>query len=223
MTEFQKFPKIALLFQDIVITEQIDGINGAIGIDDDGLLANWASGTVLGDGVVSNEGHAMYVYAQSRNRIVTPTMDDHGFARWVWDNAASLVADLGPGLHFGEWWGSGINRGYGLPEGEKRFSLFNTERWTEPCPIQHCDSQCGLPKQFKTPGLGVVPVIWRGTFSTDAVEGTLQWLEDYGSQAAPGFMNPEGVVVYHTAGDVMFKAIIKNDKAWVRNGVSVLS
>jgi hypothetical protein len=29
--------------------------------------------------------------------------------------------------------------------------------------------------------------------------------------AAPGFMNPEGVVIYHTAGDLYFKKTIKND------------
>ena len=34
---------------------------------------------------------------------------------------------LVPGRHFGEWWGSGIQRGYGLDE--KTFSLFNAYRW----------------------------------------------------------------------------------------------
>ena len=51
-----------------------------------------------------------------------------GFARWVETNRERLITLLGPGLHFGEWWGSGIQRGYGLTKGDKRFSLFNVER-----------------------------------------------------------------------------------------------
>jgi hypothetical protein len=54
-------------------------------------------------------------------------------------------------------------------------------------------------------------VIYRGLFLTDAVQMCLDALELGGSQAAPGFMNPEGVVVYHVAGNVGFKKTIKND------------
>src|ERR1035437_8585597 len=64
------FPKIARLNRDIVITEKIDGTNAAIGIVE---LPQ------------SEEGSVMYeVYAQSRNRIITPGKGDHaGFAAWV--------------------------------------------------------------------------------------------------------------------------------------------
>ena len=33
-----------------------------------------------------------------------------------------------------------------------------------------------------------------------------------GSLAAPGFMKPEGVVIYHTAANIMFKKTFKNDE-----------
>ncbi len=204
MTELKPWPKIARLFRDIVITEKIDGTNGAIGIADDELLAKWDGGVQLGDAITASHSDyngTLLVYAQSRSRIITPKEDNHGFAKWVWDNADALVQVLGPGLHYGEWWGSGINRGYGLPKGEKRFSLFNTKRWSGEILREH-----GLP------GLHVVPVLYTGPFSTVAVQGVKADLLAHGSYASPGFMNPEGVVVYHTAGNVMFKSTLENDE-----------
>lgn len=221
--DFQGFPKIPRLFREVVITEKIDGTNGAIGIrefpfgwhvggicdgcdgelphdhdrPDNTRLVSGPNNTDYehgGDGLPDKE---YLVYAQSRSRVIGTAADNHGFAQWVYDNAYSLVADLGPGLHFGEWWGLGINRSYGLKE--KRLALFNTKRWED------------AEEKFTTPGLGVVPVIERGEFSTTMVKGALELLRIGGSWAAPGFMNPEGVVVYHTAGNNLFKATIDND------------
>lgn len=194
--EFTSFGKIPRLFRDVVVSEKIDGTNAAIGIN---LVDAQTDPDELDFYSAAVTDEAVYiVYAQSRSRIITPTQDNHGFARWVYDNADSLCGDLGPGLHFGEWWGSGINRGYGLPSGEKRFSLFNTKRWGE--------------AEFKTAGLGVVPVIDTGEFSTLLVRGCLMKLVWNGSYASPGYNNPEGVVVYHTAANEMFKATIKDDE-----------
>jgi hypothetical protein len=175
--EFVAFPKIPRLFRDIVITEKIDGTNAAVGVTEDGD-----------------------VYAQSRKRIITPQSDNFGFARWVEENAALLADILGAGLHFGEWWGSGIQRGYGLRNGEKQFSLFNTSRWGH-----FADEGSGLP------GLGVVPVLHEGVFDLNDVRVLLDHLREHGSQAAPGFMNPEGVIVLHPASNYLFKATIHGD------------
>lgn len=200
MINFQAFPKISRLFRDMVITEKIDGTNAAIGIDDS-LLADWEPGTVLGEGVTLTRGDnekVYFVYAQSRNRLITPEKGNYGFAAWVRDNAETLFDDLGVGLHFGEWWGNGIQRGYGLPKGEKRFSLFNVKRWED--------------TEFCTPNVSVVPVLYRGPFETFVVTSTMEMLRRVGSVVSPGFMNPEGVVVYHTAGNVMFKATLVGDE-----------
>ena len=174
--EFKAFPKIARLNRSITITEKIDGTNAAIGIipDTDGALT---------------------VYAQSRNRLITPQDDNYGFARWVESNRDRLVDLLGPGLHFGEWWGSGIQRGYGLTGGEKRFYLFNTDRHKD---IDEAD-------------IRPVPVLFRGANSSENIDATLDALALYGSVAAPGFMDPEGVVVFYAASRTMFKVTIKND------------
>lgn len=189
--EFTPYPKTPRLFRDVVVTEKIDGTNAAIQIVPSvtspyGSLINTPKGigTIL---------------AQSRKRLITPKDDNFGFARWVYENRDDLATLLGPGIHFGEWWGSGIQRGYGLPKGEKRFSLFNVGRWDN-------DALKDAP-----PGLGVVPVLYWGVFSESAVEGAVDLLRNEGSQASPGFKHPEGIVVYHTAAGQAFKVLLEND------------
>jgi hypothetical protein len=105
MTEFQEFPKMPRRSRDVVITEKIDGTNACVFIGEDGEFL-----------------------AGSRTRWITPEDDNFGFSRWAHENKDDLLT-LGPGRHFGEWWGSGIQRKYGLTE--KRFSLFNTSRWVD--------------------------------------------------------------------------------------------
>lgn len=172
-TEFKPWPKIARLNRGMIITEKIDGTNAAVVIDDEGV-----------------------VRAQSRTRIITPDADNFGFARWVYDNAGTLVDDLGPGYHYGEWWGKGIQRHYG--QTERFFSLFNVGRWDG--------------TDFYTPNLKVVPVLCNPMlFSTEDINEQVGWLSKFGSVAAPGFDKPEGVVVYHTAAKQLFKVTLEND------------
>lgn len=199
--EFRAWGKISRLNRPIVVTEKLDGTNGAIGI------VNMAEHR-RSDKQLHEVSYAVGIYCQSRSRIITPSQDNHGFAKWVYDNGRTLASDLGPGLHFGEWWGSGINRGYGLTKGEKRFSLFNTERWgTWAGPS---DPE-GAP-QFKTPGLFVVPTLTViDTFRSDWINDALENLREYGSMASPGFDRPEGVVVYHKASRTMWKVTLEGD------------
>lgn len=192
MIDFIPFPKIARLNREIVITEKIDGTNAGVQIVPE---ADAHGQTVLGT-VATVDGHL--IYAQSRTRLVWPgKQDNFGFAGWVRENAAELVR-LGPGTHFGEWWGSGIQRGYGLPKGEKRFSLFNTSRWSDAAVRPAC--------------CGVVPVLYQGPLDQDEIEMAIEMLAVCGSKAAPGFMEPEGVVVYHTAANQLFKVTVENDE-----------
>ena len=103
--EFRPFPKIPRLSREIIITEKIDGTNASITITEDGQFLTG-----------------------SRNRWITPEDDNFGFSAWAHANKDVLMG-LGVGTHFGEWWGHGIQRGYGLPKGRRRFSLFNVGRW----------------------------------------------------------------------------------------------
>lgn len=193
---FTAWPKIARLMRDVTVTEKIDGTNSAIAI------VRAPAGTEF-DGppahcVFGPDGTRYAVFAQSRKRLITPgkSTDNAGFAAWVWDNATELVTALGDGTHFGEWWGSGINRGYGLPSGEKRFSLFNTDK--------HADVDRVIGDVRTT----TVPVLHRGQFDTEAVKDTLAELSAFGSFAAPGFDKPEGVCVFHHASRTYFKVTL---------------
>lgn len=164
--DFVPFPKLSRIFRDIVVTEKIDGTNAQVYVSPDGD-----------------------VFAGSRTRWITPEDDNFGFAAWVRDHADELRDGLGAGHHFGEWWGKGIQKGYGLDH--RRFSLFNVSRWRDDAVRPAC--------------CHVVPVLYEGAFSEAAVRHTAEILALYGSSAAPGFMQPEGVVVFHTQSGALFK------------------
>lgn len=174
MANFEAFPSIARYSRDVIITEKIDGTNASIYIPEDD------SPILFG----------------SRTRWITPESDNFGFARWATENLEELKK-LGPGHHFGEWWGSGIQRGYGLLKGDKRFSLFNVGRWNKDN-VPSCVSVVPVIAEFKT-------------FDEFDAEAIMQLLSETGSHASTGFMNPEGIVIYHTKARVMFKKTFEKD------------
>jgi hypothetical protein len=185
---FKPWPKLPRLNRDIVITEKVDGTNAAIGIIDH-------DPTSVADGGAP----VIEVYAQSRTRIITPEKDNFGFAAWVASKADLLIAALGPGLHFGEWYGKGIQRGYGLDE--RRFALFNTARYA-PIPF----AELGLPE------VNAVPVLYEGPFGEKYIKAALEVLRQYGSNVgAKGDEPAEGIVVFHEAGGTMFKVTLEGD------------
>ena len=171
MIEHQKFPSIQRLSSEtIVITEKIDGTNAVIYVGDD-----------------------RSVIAGSRERWITPEADNFGFARWVTDNASELWK-LGPGYHYGEWFGSGIQRRYGMKE--KRFASF--EWWRDDL----------IPLVTK------VPVLHNGPWDALLFDSQVEFLRLNGSQIAPGFMDPEGIVIQfrsECAREAKFKKFCKND------------
>ena len=113
---------------------------------------------------------------------------------------------LGEGRHFAEWYGNGIQRKYGLAE--KRFALFNVGRWAKyDEPIEVGDKRENCPRCCE-----VVPILYKGTFHTQEVQKAITFLDFYGSKAVPGFMNAEGIVIFHTASGQLFKKTILNDE-----------
>ena len=171
---FTGFPKIARLRRDIIITEKIDGTNAQVFIEDDGTTIHFGS----------------------RTRWLSETSDNHGFWKWGHAHEPELLT-LGPGHHFGEWWGLGIQRRYDLQE--KRFSLFNTYRWSDALDVR--PACCA-----------VVPVLYEGPFDFHAIDEVLCNLRTGGSVASPGFLKPEGIIVYHAVSKTYFKQTIDNDE-----------
>lgn len=205
LVDFEAFQKIPRFSAGVVVTEKLDGTNAQVYIEevtsysvlDESKLLACVPGPNFGDS-------SRAIYAGSRNRWVTTQDDNYGFARWVVANAEELVK-LGPGRHFGEWWGNGIQRGYGLKE--KHFSLFNVRRWIDDPKLPDC---CYL-----------VPVVQEGGF--EAVTEAMRLLAEYGSMASPGYGNPEGVIIYHRGSRQIYKKTFEYDQkgksaALVSNG-----
>ncbi len=170
--EFIPFPKMPRLSREIVVTEKLDGTNAQV------YISEWGE-----------------LFTGSRNRWIYPGDDNYGFSAWAHANGEELLK-LGPGRHFGEWWGAGIQRRYGLAE--KRFSLFNVGRWSS----DNVPACCS-----------VAPVLYSGEFTTAAVEAIIESLRVNGSVAAPGFMDPEGIIVFHTAAREAFKKTLRDDES----------
>lgn len=185
MTDFQPFPKIPRLHVSCTITEKIDGSNGQILFEDDGTMKVGSRNRWLGEGL----------------------QDNYGFYAWASANREVLFNQLGPGRHFGEWWGNKIERGYTMHC--RYFSLFNVHRWTGK-----------LTLDAERIGLDVAPLLYHGNFSEDVVDKYTEYLRGFGSRAAPGYMNPEGVVVqigaYGRHDGNLFKVIISGEKPAVR-------
>ena len=205
MSQFRAWPKTPRLNRNCIATEKIDGTNSAV------IIESVETGAITDDclaHVVLPDGQEFAVYAQSRKRLLTvgKQTDNFGFAAWVKENALELAAGQGEGYHYGEWWGSGIQRAYGLRDGERVFSLFNAGRW-------HDQQANGCGESAVPDCCRVVPVLATGTTINAVAEGAIAMLEDNGSFAAPGFNAPEGVVVYHTAACQTFKVTLENDAA----------
>lgn len=165
---FVPWPRIPRFSKEsIVISEKLDGTNAQVHVSPDGT-----------------------VRAGSRNRWLTPQDDNYGFAAWVQAHAVEL-RELGFGTHYGEWYGVGIQRGYGIFE--RRFALFNTFRDQVPA----CCAQ--------------VPVLYHGPFDAAAITACMARLKEGGSVAVPGFKNPEGIVVHLLAAKVRYKVLCEND------------
>lgn len=170
MIEFKGFNKIPRYSRNIIVTEKIDGTNAQITITDVGEI-----------------------FFGSRNRWITPENDNHGFAKWGHENKDELLK-LGVGTHYGEWWGCGIQRGYG--QLTKKFSLFNNIKWNNNNKPACCN---------------VVPVLYWGIFDDFDSYEMMHELKIGGSLASPGYNNPEGIVIYHIAGNCYFKKTFEKD------------
>ena len=212
--DLHTFRKIPRLTRECIVTEKLDGSNGQVYIHDsnNNLLFPFVKYEEIPSCdfiqeycLAQKEG--IYMFAGSRHRWLSTGKqnDSHGFASWVKENSEELFK-LGEGRHYGEWYGKGIQRGYGLEE--KRWALFNTSRWANKNePLAEKQTYCPTCCE-------VVPILHIGPFETQSTQACIDELKINGSRAVPGYMKPEGIVVYHTAGDVMFKKTIEKDEEW---------
>lgn len=200
--EFIKYPKIPRWSRNVIITEKIDGMNGQILIT--AIPNDYTSPTLIAYKKEADSacayGTTWGMFVGSRNRLLTlnKSGDTHGFAAWCKERAEAVFDKLGPGRHFGEFWGKGINRNYGLDH--NRFSLFRRDLWEGK----------ELPPDFY-----VVPKLGEGLVHHNTIyipDICLNLLISNGSYACKGYMDPEGVVIFHTASGHLYKKYCKNDE-----------
>lgn len=198
---FEAFPKLTRFSHDWTVTEKIDGTNAQVFVLPENELQLYTPEQTLG-AVRLVDGHL--IYAGSRNRLIGLGKNDHhGFGQFVHDSAAEIVAKLGPGRHFGEWYGFGFKRKYNKTE--NRFALFNATRWTG----------VDLPDR-----VDVVPTLFKGRLEHgDTFDVVLDELKQHGSYIAEGFDNPEGIVMYHGPSHTLFKKTFDYDEEgkWADN------
>ena len=185
MQAFEAFPKIPRLHGDVIVTEKIDGTNACIEL---------APGSVS----ACSRNRRLVTISWQPEREQHPLvewhgMDNYGFGAWVLANYQSLVR-LGYGRHFGEWYGRGIQRTYGLDH--KRFALFR-------------EPKNGLPEGLPS-NVGVVPRLAHlNMFDSNELANILAFLQVQGSEAVHGFMQPEGLVAFHVRSGQLFKYTVE--------------
>ena len=171
--EFKAWPSLSrLATETVTITEKVDGTNAIIHVSDEGE-----------------------VHAGSRNRWLTAEADNFGFYAWVNANR-DAVAKLGPGYHYGEWCGPGIQRGYGLPG----------KRWVSFAHYRKDDLSA------MHPDMSTVPVMYQGEWHPMLPEVQIAMLLHFGSSFQPGFARPEGIVIEFHRAKAKFKKLCENDK-----------
>jgi len=197
--EFKAFPKIEHYGKlHMTITQKIHGSNAQVYIEK--ILQTEAThATYLGQpdsmtNIVTFKDEYYRILAGSRTRWLTLDQDNFGFAAFVYLNQLEFVEKLGPGQHFGEWAGPGINSGEGLTQ--KTFVLFDW--WKFP-------SKCPLPPQTV-----VVPVLHSGAVNQGTVDAVMADLQKNGSRLVPGFMRPEGVVI--TVAGTRYKKVFEAEE-----------
>jgi hypothetical protein len=186
---FIKWPSTPRWHKGITITEKIDGTNACIRILD---------GTVT---------------TQSRKRLITPEDDNFGFAKWAYDNAGALTDVLGYGVHFGEWFGEGIQKNPLGIEG-KRFAHFSPWKYNEV--EQERIRESGLVE--------FVPVLFEGQADYNVIPNIIEGLELYGSRVAGAklvsqgyahepdeYARAEGIIVWHRETQQKYKILLDND------------
>ncbi len=175
--EFKSFEKIPRFSRvNMQVTQKIHGTNAAIVIH---KFEGDPTSLELGSAYQIVDDTWYQVKCQSRNKFIIPGDDNYGFAAFVFANVTEFIEKLGPGVHYGEWAGPGINSGEGLKE--KTFVLFDF--WKYP------------PERTLPPQTKVVPLLYDGPFDQFHLDTLLLVLKNQGSRLVPGFMRPEGVVV----------------------------
>jgi hypothetical protein len=202
LDSFKEFSKMQRLEKaTILITQKLHGTNASVWI------------TAINPVMVVPENFKPFVTTDGefvvrpakRTSFIDLENDNFGFAKFVAKNKDALARCLGPGTWFGEWVGPGINSGEGLKE--KQFALFNTMALDDK--ILNMRAAGLWPENVDT-----VPVLFFGVTSNIGIEAAaaMEKLKTEGSQYAPGFMRPEGIVIQVLGTSATFKQVFESEE-----------
>jgi hypothetical protein len=186
---FRSFSSIPRWSKGVAVSEKIDGTNAQIHI------------VQYGDEEFDFDGHAwlaiaknferdQYMLVASRNKYIMLDQDNQGFGNWCLANVAELWK-LGPGRHYGEWAGPGIQKNP-LNLEEKRLFMFNP-KWVDQGP------SC----------VEIAPVLAECMDAGD-IDQLMADLKRNGTQVEGGKGQAEGVVIYHHGSGKLYKATYDN-------------
>lgn len=176
MSNHPNYPKTGRISGPWLVTEKVDGTSACIAIEPG----------PFGSPAIS---------FGSRNRWLTREADNHGFYAWAVAHSGWFMGHLGVGVHYGEWFGRGIQRGYGMTE--RRLALFDVERY-----------QTRLAHAVTNPGVITVPALLE---ARDGDEG-LGWLGHMAPTSTLGPVPMEGVVLRHRVTGAVFKHLFDGQK-----------
>lgn len=176
MVEFKEWPKIPRgLGEQMTITEKIDGTNACVIVEESVDF----DGTSLVR-VVGAQSRTQLLAHTNKDNVLRLYNDNFGFADWVIKNQVELATKLGPGYHYGEWAGPGIQKNPHNLE-RKTFFLFNSDRWRD-------------GRQQRPEGVECVPVLFEGPASRENIEATMAGL--WANAKEKGY-HPKGVVIWY--------------------------
>ena len=189
-----------------IISEKIDGTNGLIEIQNKANNSNTGS---------------MIVKFGSRNRYISFSDDNAGFANFFrhyekkFKNMAKEIiassynedsqtdeipTENYPLRIYGEWFGKGIQRGYGLKDKFfMPFSTFYAEKLIE----------------YQVPNIVKPNIMYTGKFSQEIADTCMQTLTN-GSLIIPEFKRPEGIVIHFPKYNFRLKQTFEGSK-WEQN------
>ena len=201
MSNYASFPSIERL-ENIycVISEKVDGTNGLIEVAKVGKI---------GVDIETNSAFPSFTYNTetqvrfgSRNRYITFNNDNAGFANFfrhyetkLKDIAKDIIVAANseasqtnekptegyPFRIYGEWFGRGIQRDYGLKDKFfMPFSYFYAEKLIE----------------YQVPNIITPNVMYTGKFSMEVVNTCMQQLKLNGSGLVKDYKQPEGIVIF---------------------------
>ncbi len=218
---YSSFPSIERL-ENIycIISEKVDGTNGLIEIHNPGSGCSSEQCTAFPCGVKDCSEEPVIKFG-SRNRYITFNDDNAGFANFFRhyearfkDVAADIVLkelkvsgetltecqEQYPLRIYGEWFGSGIQRGYGLKDKFfMPFSTFYAEKLIE----------------YQVPNIVKPNIMYTGKFSQEIANTCMQTLTN-GSLVIPEFKRPEGIVIHFPKYNFRLKQTFEGSK-WEQN------